>query len=104
MAVSTAADRLLNGIKQTELVDADKGYDSDAVREKIEAKSAAANIPPKRNRIWKNRFSPMLYRDRNVIERIFGKLKDFLRVATRYNKLAETFHATVCIAAIVSSW
>ena len=41
---------------------------------------------------------------RNAIERMFGRLKDFRRVATRYDKLAETFHATVCIAAIVSYW
>ena len=44
----------------------------------------------------------MLYRDRNAIERMFGRLKDFCRVATRYDKLAETFHATISIAAIVS--
>jgi transposase len=46
----------------------------------------------------------VLYRDRNAIERMFGRLKDFRRVATRYDKLAETLHATVCIAAIVSYW
>jgi transposase len=99
-----AADRLLDSITLTELVHADKGYDSNAVRQKIEATGAAPNIPPKRNRIWKNCFSPVLYRDRNAIERMFGRLKDFRRVATRYDKLAETFHATVCIAAIVSYW
>ena len=104
IADCTAADLLLDAITQAELVQGDKGYDSNAVRQKIEAKGAAPNIPPKRNRIWKNCFSPVLYRDRNAIERMFGRLKDFRRVATRYDKLAETFHATVCIAAIVSYW
>ena len=102
VADCTAADRLLDAITQTGLVHGDKGYDTNAVRRKIEEKGAAPNIPPKRNRVWKNCFSPVLYRNRNAIERMFGRLKDFRRVATRYDKLAETFHATVCIAAIVS--
>ena len=104
VADCTAADRLLDAITQTGLVHGDKGYDTNAVRRKIEEKGAAPNIPPKRNRVWKNCFSPVLYRNRNAIERMFGRLKDFRRVATRYDKLAETFHATVCIAAIVSYW
>ena len=102
MADCTAA-KLLDAITQAKVVHADKGYDSNAVRQKIEATGGAPNIPPKRNRIW-NCFSPVLYRDRNAIERMFGRLKDFRRVATRYDKLAETFHATICIAAIVSYW
>jgi transposase len=104
VADCTAADVLLDAITQTGLVHGDKGYDTNAVRQKIEASGAAPNIPPKRNRVWKNCFSPVLYRNRNAIERMFGRLKDFRRVATRYDKLAETFHATVCIAAIVSYW
>ena len=47
-------------------------------------------------------FSPVLYRDRNAIERMFCRLKDFRRVATRYDRLATTFLAAVCIAAAVS--
>ena len=47
------------------------------------------NIPPKANRSWKNCFSPFLYRDRNAIERMFGRLKDFRRVATRYDRIAD---------------
>jgi len=56
------------------------------------------NIPPKVNRRWKNCFSPVLYRDRNAIERMFCRLKDFRRIATRYDRRA------VCIAATVSYW
>ncbi len=62
------------------------------------------NIPPKKNRKWKNCFSPMLYKGRNVIERMFGRLKDFRRIATRYDRKAQNFFAAICIAAIVSYW
>jgi hypothetical protein len=62
------------------------------------------NIPPRANRRWKNRFSPVLYRDRNAVERMVCRLKDFRRVATRYDRLAVNFRAAVCIAATVSYW
>jgi len=62
---------------------ADQGYDSDALRRQIEATGAAPNIPPKANRRWKPCFSPVLYRGRNALERMFCRLKDFRRVATR---------------------
>lgn len=48
------------------------------------------NIPPKANRRWKNCFSPVLYRDRDAIERMFCPLKDFRRVATRYDQTPPT--------------
>jgi transposase len=58
----------------------------------------------KANRVWKPCFSPVLYRGRNAIERMFCRLKDFRRVATRYDRLATNFLAAVCIAATVSYW
>lgn len=82
----------------------DKGYDTDAIRRKVEGKGAMPNIPPKANRRWKNCFSPFLYRDRNAIERMFGRLKDFRRIATRYDRSATNFLAAVCIAAALSYW
>ncbi len=45
-----------------------------------------------------------LYRNRNAIERMFSRLKDFRRVATRYDRLADNFLAAVCLAATVSYW
>ena len=83
---------------------ADKGYDSDAIRGQIEARGAAPNIPPKANRHWKGCFSPVLYRARNAIERMFCRLKDFRRIATRYDRLAANFLAAICLAATVSFW
>ena len=70
----------------------------------VEGRGAMPNIPPKANRKWKNCFSPFLYRNRNAIERMFCRLKDFRRVATRYGRNAANFLAAVCIAATVSYW
>lgn len=47
---------------------------------------------------------PVLYKGRNAIERMFGRLKDFRRIATRYDRLAANYLAAVCIAATVSYW
>lgn len=86
----------------TDLLDGDKGYDSAAVRRKIEVAGVAPNIPPRANKRWKDCFSPYLYRNRNVIKRMFGRCKDFRRIATRYDRSATNFIATVHIAATVA--
>jgi transposase len=86
------------------VVHADRGYDTDRVRRLIEGSGSAPNIPPRSHRRWKNCFSPFLYRGRNAVERMFGRLKDFRRIATRYDKLAVNFLAAVCLAATVSYW
>jgi len=99
-----AADALLDQLVSADILHGDKGYDSDAVRRKIEALGAAPNIPPKSNRRWKPCFSPSLYRGRNAIERMFNRLKDFRRIATRYDRLAQNFLAAVSLAATVSYW
>ena len=58
-------------------------------------------IPPKANRKWRNCFSPVLYRNRNASERMFRRLKDIRRVATRYDRNAANFLAAIQIAAAV---
>jgi len=83
---------------------ADRGYDTNAVRSAIEARDATPNIPPKSNWRWKPCFSRVLYRGRNAIERMFGRLKDFRRIATRYDKLAANFLAAVHLVATVCYW
>lgn len=108
-AVRRSADRaaaalLLQQMPSASILHADKGYDSNAVRRKAEERSAMPNIPPKANRKWKNCFSPFLYRNRNAIERMFGRLKDFRRIATRYDRLAANYLAAVCLTATVSYW
>ena len=104
MADCKAGARLLERSPACRIVLADKGYDSDAIRRQIEAAGAAPNIPPKSNRRWKPCFSTVLYKGRNAIERMFGRLKDFRRIATRYDRLAIHYLAAVCIAATVSYW
>ncbi|MBB3457143.1 transposase [Rhizobium sp. BK313] len=62
------------------IVLADKVYDADRIRELIQEQSVTPNIPRKSNRRWKPCFSNGLYRERNLIERFFSKLKHFRRV------------------------
>ena len=100
----TAATERLPRVPPNVILHGDKGYDSDAIRRAIEAKGGMPNIPPKTNRKWKNCFSPALYKARNAIERMFGRLKDFRRIATRYDRKATHFLAALCIASIVSDW
>ena len=100
----TAADALLDQMPKTSILHGNKGYDGDAVRRKIEDMGAAPNMPPKANRRWKNCFSPFLYRDRNAIGRVFGRIKDLRRIATRYDKLAGNFIAAVCLVATICYW
>lgn len=79
---------------------ANKAYNSDHIRELIQDPGGTPNIPPKENRRRKPCFSKRLYRERNLIERFFSKLKQFRRVATRYDKLAANFLAMVQLASM----
>ncbi len=65
---------------------ADKGYDGDAFRADILERGAIPVIPNKSNRTALHRFNKRAYKGRNVIERCFCRLKDFRRIATRYDK------------------
>ena len=104
VADGIAGAALLDRLPGCDVVNGDKGYDTDALREQIRARGALANIPPKANRTEKLCFSPFLYRDRNAIERMFCRLKDFRRIATRYDRNATNFPAAACLAAAVSYW
>ena len=94
------ADTLLDHLGPRTIVLADKAYDADRIRELIQDQGVTPNIPPKSNRRWKPCFSKRLYRERNLIERFFSRLKHFRRVATRYDKLAANFLAMVQIASM----
>ncbi|WP_256960041.1 IS5 family transposase [Sphingobium sp. Z007] len=94
------ADELLDHLGPHMIVLADKAYDADRIRTLIEEQGATPNIPAKSNRKWRPCFSKRLYRERNLIERFFSKLKHFRRVATRYDKLAENFLAMVQLASM----
>ena len=90
---------MING-KNMEALIADKGYDANYMIEATEAVASEVVIPPRSNRkIWRE-YDTELYKERNLIERMFNKLKHFRRVATRYDKLAIAFLSFVHIAAI----
>ena len=94
------AEKLMEGIP-AEVVIGDKGYDSDQVVEAIQAKGAEAVIPPKKNRKVQRAYDQERYKDRNLVERFFGKIKQYRRVATRYEKTARNFLAFVHVASIM---
>lgn len=74
---------------------ADKGYDADALIQALERRRITPVIPPKANRLVKRETDFALYRERNLVERFFQKLKEFRAIATRYDKLANTFLGAV---------
>lgn len=78
----------------------DKGYDSDAIREDAYIHGTNPVIPTKSNRTVQRPVDPLLYALRNRIERFFNKLKHARRVATRYDKTADSFLAFVQLASI----
>jgi transposase len=69
----------------------DKGYDADAILADLQANGVAAVIPPKRNRITQTTIDGHIYALRNLVERCFSKLKHSRRLATRYDKTADSF-------------
>jgi transposase len=83
---------------------ADKGYDTDAFRAFLKQQKIRPVIPGKSNRKKRIRHDKSAYKCRNVIERCFGRLKDFRRIATRYDKLAGNFFSALCLVAIVAYW
>jgi transposase len=83
---------------------ADAAYDSDAIRSLLIARGGEPVIPNNPTRKRKHPFDRSSYRLRNVIERTFCRLKDWRRIATRYDKLARNFLAAVALASIVSYW
>jgi transposase len=83
---------------------ADKGYDSRALREWLEARGTTPVIPPRSYRKVQYAYDRATYRQRNIIERMFCRLKDWRRIATRYDRCATTFFGAITLAAIVTFW
>lgn len=83
---------------------ADAAYDSDALRQRLLDRGATPVIPNNPTRKRKHPFDRKAYRLRNVVERTFCRLKDWRRIATRYDKTARNFLASVTIASIVTYW
>lgn len=83
---------------------ADKGYDSNAIRAAIQAQGAEVVIPATRTRKVPIPYDREAYRSRNLVERLWCRLKDWRRIATRYDKLAANYMAGVFIAASIAFW
>ena len=97
---SQAAGDLLEPLDEGCVLLADKADDADNIRDQIEGSGAIANIPPKANRRNPPAFDAELYKQRNLIERFFNKIKHFRPIATRYEKRASNDLAMIRLAAI----
>ncbi|MFT9417978.1 IS5 family transposase [Acetobacter sp.] len=96
------ADVLLADLPdETEDVIGDRGYDSNRIRLSLAERNITACIPPKKNRKLKPPYNWHLYKKRHLIENMFAKLKDWRRVATRYDRGTHTFMSAIHIAASV---
>jgi len=99
-----AAGDLLTRIRRPGCLIADKGYDADALRTALASDGVTPVIPGRRSRKRRVRHDKRRYRDRHLIENAFCRLKDFRRIAMRYDKLAANFLSAVALAALITYW
>lgn len=93
-------EKLIEGVP-AKVVIADKGYDSKKLVRTIRARGAVAVIPSLSTRKEQRDYDKERYKDRNLAERYWGQLKQYRRVATRYEKTARNFLAFVHVASIM---
>jgi transposase len=102
MSDHKGARLMLEALPSTETLIADRGYDSTWFRQALTAKGIEPCIPSSKSRKRPYPYDKTLYRLRHRIENMFAKLKDWRRVATRYDRCAHTFFSAICIAATVA--
>lgn len=88
------------GINESNIL-ADRGYDSNKLIDYIYARGGEPTIPSRKGAKFDRCCDWWLYKERHLVEKFFLKLKAFRRIATRYDKLASTFAAFICIASIL---
>ena len=93
-----AVAELIDGLPPAQALVADRGYDAQAVIELVRSRGGCALIPTQKDRKLQRSVDPAIYRQRNLVERFFCKLKHFRRIATRFDKLARNFLAAVLLA------
>ena len=98
------AAALLGSLPPSRLCAADTAYDSDALRSFLIQRGTEPVIPNNPTRKRLQPFDPAAYKQRNIIERTFCRLKDWRRIATRYDKLAANFASACCLAIIITWW
>ncbi len=96
----TQAETLIEGVP-FEVVIADRGYDSQAVVAAIKKGGGEAVIPSQKNRKEQRAYDRERYKDRNLVERFWARMKHYRRVATRYEKTARNFLAIIHVAALL---
>jgi transposase len=99
-----AAPALLARMGRARYLLADKGYDADALRRTLRQAGAVPVIPGRSSRKRRVRYDRERYKGRHLIENAFCRLKDFRRVATRYDKLAANFLSGVALATALAFW
>ena len=95
---------LLERIPTPKRLLADRAYDARKLRDWLSQRGCEPIIPPNPTRKHPHTYDKIAYRARNLVERMFCRLKDFRRIATRYDKRADIFLAAVCLAASVTWW
>jgi transposase len=98
------AATVLQTLPDAEVLIADKGYDSNWFRQALSDLDITPCIPGRKNRKVPFAYDTKIYKRRNLVERMFGRLKDWRRIATRYDRCAHTFMSAICIAATVIFW
>src|SRR5215211_1224457 len=96
--------RPVEAIPKTDLLIGDRGYDADWLRQALVARKITACIPSKTNRKVPIPHDTALYRRRHKIEIMFGRLKDWRRIHTRYDRCAHTYMSAIALAAVVIFW
>ena len=99
-----AAPTLLEHAGRVRYLLGDKGYDADSLRRSLREAGAIPVIPGRSNRKRAIRYDKQRYCGRHLVENAFCRLKDFRRVATRYDKLAANFLSAVSLATAVAFW
>jgi transposase len=95
---------MIDALPSAKVLLGDRGYDADWLRDALAHRKITACIPSKTNRKVPIPHDPVLYRQRHKIEIMFGRLKDWRRIHTRYDRCAHTFMSAICIAATVIFW
>jgi putative transposase len=98
------AATVLPALPQADTLIAGRGYDSDGFRAALNERNILPYIPDRKNRKVSIKYDKNIYKRRNLIERLFGRLKDWRRIATRYDRCAHTYMSAICIAATVIFW
>jgi transposase len=98
------AEVLLRPLRPAKQLLADKGYDCDDLRLWLQRRGTNPIIPGRSNRLNPMHYNKKRYRLRNVIERMFCRIKDFRRLATRYDKSARHFLSALCLVAAFAFW